>query len=376
MKVLYIGYYREQSDWGRQTVNNILALEKAGVDVVCRSIELGGGDTTPREIVHLENKDSSDATHCIQHVFPEHMVGTEKFQKNVGLLTNNFVNIEFSSWVEKLILMDEIWVPSMTCWTDYLPEAVRAKSKVVPLAIDTSVFKRQYQPINIPEVRADFKFYTIFSTNDATGLSWVLSSFHAEFDTSEPVSLVIQVSVNGDGSRESKKIEDLSSKIKSLLRLQSGIEWYKKDIIISAPNVTQENLLSLHSYCDCYVSCNPSVTFQLSEINAAGFGNTPIVSSLGTVQEYTGDSCGVVNSIHQIVQGQDGRWKDTNNGKDFWIRPCEQGLRKQMRKFYEEYKSDPIKHKIDYKIMACKMLDQYSLEKVGKLMEATLCLEI
>ncbi len=34
MKVLYIGYYKEKSDWGRYATNNILALEKVGLDVV------------------------------------------------------------------------------------------------------------------------------------------------------------------------------------------------------------------------------------------------------------------------------------------------------------------------------------------------------
>ena len=40
MKVLYIGYYKEDSDWGKITSNNILALDAAGIDVVCRNFRL------------------------------------------------------------------------------------------------------------------------------------------------------------------------------------------------------------------------------------------------------------------------------------------------------------------------------------------------
>ena len=40
MKVLYIGHYKEFGGWGRAATDQILALDKAGVDVVCRNITL------------------------------------------------------------------------------------------------------------------------------------------------------------------------------------------------------------------------------------------------------------------------------------------------------------------------------------------------
>ena len=40
MKVLYIGHYKEDSGWSRAAINNILALDAAGVNVVCRDIKL------------------------------------------------------------------------------------------------------------------------------------------------------------------------------------------------------------------------------------------------------------------------------------------------------------------------------------------------
>lgn len=34
MKVLYLGHYRERSGWANAAINNILALDSVGVDVV------------------------------------------------------------------------------------------------------------------------------------------------------------------------------------------------------------------------------------------------------------------------------------------------------------------------------------------------------
>ena len=81
MKVLYIGYYKENSDWGRITENNILALDAAGVDVVCRSINLSQPRKISGRLAEIEQKDLSDCDFCIQHVFPDHLVGSKKFKK-------------------------------------------------------------------------------------------------------------------------------------------------------------------------------------------------------------------------------------------------------------------------------------------------------
>ena len=41
MKVLYIGNYRDGTGWANACINNILALDSVGVDVVPRAIPIG-----------------------------------------------------------------------------------------------------------------------------------------------------------------------------------------------------------------------------------------------------------------------------------------------------------------------------------------------
>lgn len=371
MKVLYIGYYREKSDWGKQTVNNILALERAGVDVVCRSIQLGGTET-PDALLHLEKKDAEDATHCIQHVFPEHMVGSDKFKKNVGLLSNNFIRMWHSSWIEKLSIMDEIWVPSYSSLKQNMPSNIAANTKHVPSAIDLDVYNRRYGDLNIKEVENDFKVYTFATANDIQGLSWVLSAFHSEFEVIEPASLVIYLKPNSaDGYEELKLVEDLSRNIKELLRVNSSPDLYKKDVIISSQNISDTNLFELHQYCDCYVTSNTDFTFPCAEIDAAGFGNSPIVSDIGSITEYIG-LASAVPSIYQTVQTKGGMFADTNNGRDYWIRPDELWIKRRLRQAFNSWKSDPMTGKLENKQAALKQLEQFSLENVGQKMKEAL----
>ena len=70
MKVLYIGHYKETGGWAQAATDQILALDAAGVDVVCRNVTL----TTDKEVLHpkileLEKKDSQGCDFCIQHVY-------------------------------------------------------------------------------------------------------------------------------------------------------------------------------------------------------------------------------------------------------------------------------------------------------------------
>lgn len=366
MKVLYIGYYKEKSDWGKQTVNNILALESAGVDVVCRSVNLGGTET-PDSIRHLEDKETVDVTHCIQHVFPEHMIGTDKFKKNIGLVSNNFVQMAHGGWVEKLTLMDEVWSPFKLSG-DRMPFDV----KHIPLAIDVDVYNRRYNDLSIKEVENDFKVYTFASSDDIAGLSWILAAFHSEFDPADPVSLVIYLKPNtADGNKELQIVEDLSRNIKGLLRLNSSPELFKKDVIIASQEISDTNVLELHQYCDCYVTSNTEFNFPAAEIDAAGFGNAPIFSDHGAICDYLGKRQSVP-SIYQVVQTKGSMFADTNNGHDYWIRPDEFHLKTKMRNAYNEWKVNPMQYKLTNKRAAIGLLSNFSIETVGQQMKEAL----
>lgn len=57
MKVLYIGHYKEFGGWSQAAIDNILALDKIGVDVVCRNVTLTQDrKDVDKRILALESK--------------------------------------------------------------------------------------------------------------------------------------------------------------------------------------------------------------------------------------------------------------------------------------------------------------------------------
>lgn len=380
MKVLYIGYYKEDSDWGRQTINNILALEEAGVDVVCRSINLSNSRTTcPMEIAHLENKDVSGAEYCIQHVFPDHMVGSHGvFKKNVGLLHQHFTRISYTSWQDKLSLMDEIWLSCPASQDTYKFIGDLKFRRLFSLDLDK--YKMPYRPLNINGVDHTFKFYTIQSGFDPAGLGWLIAAFHAEFDPSEAVNLILQVEPNRTDPKASiDAVEKLSRDIKTNLHLHSSLESYKRDVIISSPEITQTNRFELHQYCDCYVSSNCSNSFPLNELDAYAFGNKLIVADKSVLGE--ADSEGDFGfmktaSIYQCVQSNSGMWKDVCNGKDFYLRICEKSLRAAMRNAFNSNQDKKATTKREKKIDALRRLEKFSMKNAGTTMKEALTNDI
>lgn len=117
MKVLYIGYYREPTIWGSQSATTVKMLSACNYEVACRAVDLNPQGQTPPHILEYENKSLDGITHCVQHVFDSHFVGTNIFDKNLH-------------WSEPLNI------------------------------IDPNICKQNYSPLNIPQATG-YRFYSI-----------------------------------------------------------------------------------------------------------------------------------------------------------------------------------------------------------------------
>ena len=87
MKALYIGHYKDGTGWGNAALNNILALNVAGVDVVPRPITYELEDKVNNEVIEkLEQKDPTNCDIVIQHTLPSNYCYDGRFKKNIGVL--------------------------------------------------------------------------------------------------------------------------------------------------------------------------------------------------------------------------------------------------------------------------------------------------
>lgn len=364
MKVLYVGYYKEFSDWGKVTVNNILALDSAGVDVVCRPITFSVNQT-PVSIQKFEEASLEGCDVCIQHLFPNHMLATGEFKKNIGILANEFLAMDHSSWVERLVELDEIWVPSQVAKNCIKNKEILEKTKVVPFAFSTDKFTSSSPSINLgPEVASKFKFYTILE-KQSPDVERILKCFHSEFDVTEEAALVIQV--DGD---DTGRLDEYIGSVKKSLALHKDISLYQKDLIVNKEDQSQESD-NLHQVCDCYVSCSTTRTLSLNEFDALGFGNTPIVMKNTDIAEYVGEEL-AVDSILHVKMGENSLWRDTNNSKDYILVADEQQIKQKMRERYEEWKRNPPAYSVKKKQEGLQQAQKFSIKSVGSQMKEAL----
>ena len=105
MKILYIGHYKEFGGWAQAATDYILALDRAGADVVCRNVTLTKDKPdVNRRILELEKKSAEGCNVFIQHVLPHHVVGTDTFDKNIAFLASESTSIKHLAWLEHLKL--------------------------------------------------------------------------------------------------------------------------------------------------------------------------------------------------------------------------------------------------------------------------------
>lgn len=365
MKILYIGHYKEGSGWSNAAINNILALDSIGLDVVCRNVKLTNNNANiPDRINKLESKDLQDVDYCIQHVLPHHLVGSSKFKKNVAYFVHESSNIKHTNWYIHLKQMDEVWVPSTHAANNLAEEGL--STRVLPHCFDLSYYMTNYPAINFDELSHTFKFYTIADINDRKNIDAIIKCFYSEFSKSEPVSLILKL--KKFGMSEGKLGEYISEKINNIkrtLRMYRHSSSYPKQAII-ASNMTNEGIYSLHKTCDCFVGISHGEGWSIPAFEAMCFGNTPICSNEGGPSEFideNNESTGkLIDGIYNVCSHSDPAFPNIFTGHEEWFVPSESETKKAMRFYYEN--RDSI-NRID----GIKRGKFYTFEKVANQMK-------
>lgn len=223
-KFLYVGYYRENSAWGRISENVVRSLVAAGADVTTRAITFGSQREISSEVAALEYKPIEDCDVCIQHLFPQHMAGNTVFERNVALLGGDFDKQHVRTPMSQFIYAN-----------DYI-----------------SVEKPNYQsirPLQIPQTEGTFKCIIIDDPADRQETFDSVFKFHNEFETYEKTSLTI-FSQNPEG------LEDLCNQAKLKVGKRSDVSLYKTDIIVPLPEGgSYPEAYAYSDFCLSHTSC-------------------------------------------------------------------------------------------------------------------------
>jgi glycosyltransferase involved in cell wall biosynthesis len=373
MKILYIGHYREFGGWAQAATDQILALDKAGVDVVCRNVTL----TKDRKNIHpkieeLEKKDSTHCDICIQHVLPHHLVGSSQFKKNIAFFEGESLSIKTLPWFCQLELMDEVWVPNNDLLLSLVADKLKTKTRLIHHATDINKYKKAYKSINVSGLLSSgFKFYYVGDMNDRKNIGSIFRCFHSEFDKSENVSLLIKVNKFGMSPEQvHQQLDQISKMEKKSIRMYPSLDDYKRDSVISI-ELSNDDLYSLHNYGNCFICPSHGEAWSIPSLDALGFGNTPICSKFGGPKEfinpdnaYTG--C-LVDGVFSCCQCSDAAFPDMFTGRE-WFQPCEKQIRTAMRHYYEAYLENPIAHKQRAIESGLSTVEKFSYDNIGQQM--------
>ena len=250
-KVLFVSHHRNgNTGWSRVAQDYILAIDNAGLDIVVRPLLLNEPDTNiPNRIKELEQKSSSGCDTIINCILPHHLEYSSKF-KNISIFFSECDQIPLE-WTSRLNLMDEVWVCNSQMKQACIRSGVTANLEIVLPPADTEKYQRTYPklPGLAQQLSGDFAFYFIGDLNKRKNLSGVLKAFHAEFDSNEPVQLVVKSSKFGVHPQEvAQNIQKLSDEVKIGLKKYPSPSGYKRELVIT-DKMSDTDILSLHTTC-------------------------------------------------------------------------------------------------------------------------------
>lgn len=373
MKVLYIGHYKEFGGWSQAAIDNILALDNVGVDVVCRNVTLTQDrKDVDKRILALESKSTEGCNICIQHVLPHHIVGSDGFDKNIAFVETETLDITHLPWTEFLKQVDQVWVANKDSEKAIKGDGIE-NVKIVPHTCDTSKYKKRYTELSIPDTENCFKFYYIGDVNDRKNIESILTCFFSEFDKSEKASLILKINKFGYSPEQiSEHVDKISTKVKSSLRMHQDVSEYKKLVIIS-DRTSDEDICSIHQNMDCFLCPTHGEAWSIPSFDAMAFGNTPICSNFGGPKEFVDKSDWktghLVDGAFSVCKCSDAAFPDIFTGREYWFQPCEMGTRKQMRQYFESWKKNPVIYKNRNQAAGLKRAEKYSYDNIGKLMK-------
>lgn len=329
MKVLYIGVYRDHTGWGEAATNTILALDSAGVDVVCRPIKLNNNEQPiPERLRELEARPTKGCDVVIQNVLPHMLSANCGFKKNIAFYETETSNFRSSSWANHINLMDAALVASTESQFASIDSGVTIPLHVIPHAYDTDKFYRSYEKISFgPTVDPTFKFYWVGEINARKNLEVLIKAFHLAFDPTDSVSLIIKTT-----NKKQEEVAAFCESVKRNLKLYADPKHYKQEIIIDS-YLPEDQLMALHNTCDAFVCPSSGEAWSYPTFIALGLGSLVIAPHTQGFKHYLND----VNSLRLETMrtpcyGETEQFGDLFTGRELWDEVRLDSLIEQMRR--------------------------------------------
>lgn len=342
--VLYIGPYKDSNGLGGSSRRYIDSLIKNHSINTCirpifftRSSIDNHIDTKKYDEYQKNTLPNYDVV--IQHGYPEMFVYNKKFGKNIGIVEIETRNIHRSGWINKLSLMDEIFVNSINGINSLYDSNIRTGLKLVPEPYDTGPYTSEQDPFftDLNKDNDPFIFYTIGQYTEKKNIKGIILAYLLEFTSKDNVKLFIKTnSYNMELSTLDSNINYDIQKIKQAIRKKDYA-----DINIISGYITDNDIIRLHQSADCYINavradgCGPCAL-------EASFTKKIIISTknIGSSSYLNSSNALMVDSIPVNVYSPEFINDNIFTIFEEWDEPNIVSLQQQMRSAYNMSQSN------------------------------------
>lgn len=248
--------------------------------------------------------------HCTADLWPQYKKENfDKFnRKNVIGYTVWETDLLPKNWSKSINeSVNEVWCPSR-----YNEHIFKNSGVVIPIRIVPHVFLRCELPARnqifikhcsgnvITDNPNVFTFYSISELNERKNVIGLLEAYCKAFTKNDNVRLILKVHY------KSYTAENTSYCINKITGVLNNFPDHAPVFLISR-NMSELELLALHSIGDCYVSMTRSEAFGLTIFDAFNYGKKVIVPGYGGQIDYLGSNYkGLVNYELVSVKNMEG----------------------------------------------------------------------
>ena len=329
MSILFIGPYRQLDEWGTRSFNLLQSLKRTNLDITARPLFLASMPTQT-EVEETEHTRFDSYDTLIQHSLPTYFISDKSFKKNIGILDLETIDIVYSGWLYNLNLLDEIWVSSNVV-KKYLEHQFPQKIiRNIQNSLDTSVIENFNHQGSFEDLDPNrFKFYFMGDAHSKNGIEELIIAYYRSFTRNDQVQLILffpGVTPESFQSIFQRAVEKSGTLYdQSLTPLVHVTNTY----------LAQHERLAAHKNCDCLV--HPSYTFSPPTVvlEAAAFGNSPIITNgTGAAEILTDKNAWLIDSYEECCAVTGRPFPDVFTAQETILKPIIKSLSQCMREAY------------------------------------------
>jgi glycosyltransferase involved in cell wall biosynthesis len=199
------------------------------------------------------------------------------YTKQIGYCTWETQRVA-ADWVTEINQLDELWVPSTFNHTYFAASGV-----TIPIVVFPHIFLEQTLPardaVSLCDYRGrtipnnKFTFYCIAEYVDRKGILDLLDTYSRFNETHRNTQLLLKLHYGNYSQASIKHVEN-------------AVKPYGDNVYLISKNVSNKELLEIHSLGDCYVSLHKGEGFGLSLYDAVNYGKKIIATNYGGPTDY------------------------------------------------------------------------------------------